>query len=273
MANWFEVSNFGFQEFSAGGVRTFAVVEGQQSAFPIVLLHGTPAASFVWSTTIAAIGRSRRCIALDLPGWGRSLERNGRPQLVLSRESLRKWLSDVVQAQQIQMFDLLGIGDGALLALEFLQAEPQRIRRLGLINTPLKASENRRLIWPWQKPGWRAARLQSWIERESGLPEKTRQAIEPQFRELLSGGWHAERSPEFPVQQFRSGIAGYKRCLREFKGETLLAWGANYCSYDEAQAADFAQGREAILWQEAGHFPMWEQHEAYLTEIVEFFRA
>ncbi len=123
MANWFEVSNFGFQEFSAGGVRTFAVVEGQQSAFPIVLLHGTPAASFVWSTTIAAIGRSRRCIALDLPGWGRSLERNGRPQLVLSRESLRKWLSDVVQAQQIQMFDLLGIGDGALLALEFLQGE------------------------------------------------------------------------------------------------------------------------------------------------------
>ena len=273
MASWFDVAGFGFQEFSAGGVRTFAVVEGRTSGFPLVLLHPTPGASFVWSTTINAIGRSRRIIAPDYPGWGRSHNRMLPQKFQLSRDGLRKWLSEVTAAHQCEQLDIVGLGDGAWLAVDYLLTEPARVRRLGLLNLPLKQRMTTKRFLPWRKTDWNRRKLDQWLLNESGLSESNRQLVKPMFGELLAGGWHAEHSPEFPTGEFRSESSHYRDSLRKFDGEVLLGWGSNAVGYDEKLAAEFAQGREIVLWREAANFPMWEQPEQFTNEMTEFLRS
>ncbi|MCB9357714.1 MAG: alpha/beta hydrolase [Calditrichaeota bacterium] len=273
MASWFEVSGFGFQEFSAGGVRTFAVVEGQQSAFPFVLLHGLPGASFVWSTTIAAIGRSRRIISPDLPGWGRSFDRMTPQRMSLTREKLFAWLADVIRAQQIEHFDLCGFQDGGWLALEFLRQQPDRVRRIGLINLPLKTQPERSIFGIRRKADWTRTRLADWLTRDSGLGQETLEQVRPMFEELLSGGWHPDGSPEFPRGEFLAEVAGYKQALREYKGETLLAWGDASAEYDAESVAAFAHGRSVHVFPGAGNFPMWDDPGQFHEVLVDFFRS
>lgn len=270
MANWFEVAGLGFQEFSAGGVRTFAVVEGRTTGFPLVLLHGTPGASFIWSTTVQAIGRSRRIIAPDLPGWGRSFNRVNPQPLALTRNGLRGWLNEVIAAQQIEQFDLVGIGDGALLALDLMFDRPERVRRLGLLNLPLKFKTIRKMRLLWRKPDWQRNKLRDWLVKESGLSASHRELVRPMFEELLSGGWHPASSPLFPTGEFRAEIVNYRDALQKFPGESLLGWGANSVGFDTELAAGFAQRKEIVIWQEAANFPMWEQPEPYQTEMIEF---
>lgn len=273
MASWFDVAGFGFQEFSAGGVRTFAIVEGRASGFPLVLLHSVPGASFVWSTAIGSVGRSRRVIAPDFPGWGRSHNRVMPQKFTLSRDGLRKWLIEVVNAQQCEQLDIVGLGDGAWLAVDYLLMEPVRVRRLGLLNLPVKHSFAPKRLLPWGKSDWDKNKLGQWLDNNSGLSESNRQLVKPMFGELLAGGWHTERSPNFPASEFQIEISRYRDGLREYDGEVFMGWGANAVGYDEKLAAEFARGREIVLWHEAANFPMWEQPERFITEITEFLES
>ena len=54
-----------------GGLRLAYVDEGEGA--PVVLLHGEPTWSFLWRKVVARLLESgHRCIAPDLPGFGRS---------------------------------------------------------------------------------------------------------------------------------------------------------------------------------------------------------
>lgn len=246
------------------------MVEGRAGGFPLVLLHSVPAASFVWSTTIQAIGRTRRIIAPDYPGWGRSHNRVQPMKFTLSRNGLQQWLQEVVTAQQCEKLDIVGLGAGAWLAVDYLLTEPARVRRLGLLNLPLKHRIETKQLLPWRKPDWDKRKLGKWLEQDSRLSEAHRQFAKPMFGELLAGGWHAERSPEFPTSEFRAEYSNYRDGLRKFDGEVLLGWGVNAAGYDEKLAAEFAQGRQIVLWHDAANFPMWEQPERFTTEMTEF---
>ncbi|MCB1060287.1 MAG: alpha/beta hydrolase [Calditrichaeota bacterium] len=267
MTSWFQAAGYDFQEFTANGLRTFAVVEGQSGGFPLVLLHSIPAASFVWSTTIQAIGRSSRIIAPDLPGWGRSHNRIAPVDFRLTRESLSAWLTDVISAQQCERCDIAGLGDGAWLAMEFVREHANKVRRLGLLNLPIAPKILPARRWPWQKQDWTGRRLTKWLADTAGLTD----ALESQFDELFAGGWHVERSPEFPSSEYLREIKAYRDRLRNFEGEILLGWGANSAGFDKERAEWFAQGRHIEVWENAGEFPMWEQPEQFASEMREFF--
>ncbi len=156
------------------------------------------------------------------------------------------------------------------LQLIICLTEPARVRRLGLLNLPLKLKPSAKRFLPWRKTDWDKRTLGKWLEDKSGLSESNRQLVKPMFGELLAGGWHTERSPEFPCNVFHAELSSYRDGLRKFDGEVFLGWGANAVGYDEKLAAEFAQGREIVLWHEAANFPMWEQPEPYQTEMIEF---
>lgn len=267
MTSWFHAAGYDYQEFTANGLRTFAVVEGQSSAFPLVLLHSIPAASFVWSTTIQAVGRSTRVIAPDFPGWGRSHNRIQPVEIQLKREFLRDWLQEVISAQQCVRCDVAGLGDGAWLALDFVAAYPEKVRRLGLLNLPLVEQSSLKPRWPWQKSAWNRGQLGKWLTSQPRLSEPLKQ----QFEELFAGGWHVERSPEFPSAEFHRENKALRDSLRKFDGEVLLGWGKKSRGFDEKLAGELAQGRSVTIWGESGEFPMWEQPEQYTSEMREFF--
>jgi len=269
VASWFEAAGFGYQEFTAGRLRTFAIVEGRTESCPLILLHSVPGASFMWSTTIHSIGRARKIIAPDLPGWGRSRNRITSPIVVLTRESLRVWLEELTASQQCERCDIAGLGSGAWLALEYLRSNPARVRRLALVNLPFRMNTSRR--WPWQKNDWNRARLATWYQQQSGLSNAS--PAKPLFDELLSGGWHAESSPELTSAEYLVQMQEYAKALRGFEGEVLLSWGKQSAGYDPQHAAEFAQGREIVLWNEAANFPMWEQPREFEAELAGIFQS
>ncbi len=194
-------------------------------------------------------------------------------KFTLSRDGLRKWLIEVVNAQQCEQLDIVGLGDGAWLAVDYLLMEPVRVRRLGLLNLPVKHSFAPKRLLPWGKSDWDKNKLGQWLDNNSGLSESNRQLVKPMFGELLAGGWHTERSPNFPASEFQIEISRYRDGLREYDGEVFMGWGANAVGYDEKLAAEFARGREIVLWHEAANFPMWEQPERFITEITEFLES
>ena len=56
--------------FSAAGLELHALEAGQGE--PVLFLHGWPTHAQLSRHVLAEVGESRRAIALDLPGFGRS---------------------------------------------------------------------------------------------------------------------------------------------------------------------------------------------------------
>lgn len=104
--------------------------EGEQplSSFPLVLLHGSGGSHMAWPVDLRRLV-SRRVIALDLPGHGKSAGTACQrlPALV---QSLRHFLDEL----HIYRADLAGHSLGALLALDYAQAFPKRVRSLFLLS-------------------------------------------------------------------------------------------------------------------------------------------
>ena len=134
---WFLRAGFDVQEFSAGGIRTFAVIEGRRENFPVIFLHGVPGGAFVWEFVIAALGRKRLAIAPDFPGWGKSVSRYGEALPPPSPKWSLNWLNGLLAAQGIERFDLVAHGSGTWLALENLLEDSARVRRLSLLSPRL----------------------------------------------------------------------------------------------------------------------------------------
>ncbi|MEN4476946.1 alpha/beta fold hydrolase [Mycolicibacterium cosmeticum] len=59
------------REFTAAGVRSFALDAGAADAEPVVCVHGVPASAYLYRKVVAAVARrGLRGIAVDLPGLG-----------------------------------------------------------------------------------------------------------------------------------------------------------------------------------------------------------
>lgn len=120
-----------------GGGRLYYYATGTRGAGePVVLLHGFPTSSHLWSQVAPLLPAGHRVVVLDLLGYGRS-------------DPVDK--SDVGPAghaaRVLQLLDVLGIEHaaiaghdlGAAIAIEMAVRAPSRVTRLCLVN-PVTAS-------------------------------------------------------------------------------------------------------------------------------------
>jgi pimeloyl-ACP methyl ester carboxylesterase len=180
---------------------------------------------------------------------------------------LKGWLVSMLDAQGISKFDVMGQGNGAWLALELLLSDSARVRRLGLVNLPLR-KEKQGLRLPWGND-WTRTRVQRWVGSPE-LSETSRQISEPLWAEMFVQS-PPKRSPEFPESEFHGKLSGYGDALRGFAGEVMLLWGAKDAAYDEQPAREFAGGRSSIAFEESSRYPMWDEPEKYKKVVTEFF--
>lgn len=104
---------------------------GNPTAPPLLLLHGT-FWSRVWQPVLPALGEVRRCIALDLPGFGASggeLDIEQATVPALARTVLR-----AADALGLEEFDLAGHDIGGGIA-QHIAVTSGRVRRLVLMNS------------------------------------------------------------------------------------------------------------------------------------------
>src|SRR5918997_1513172 len=101
---------------------------------PIVFVHGDFGDGFEsWGSACALIGRRRRTVVIDRPGFGDDLSADAR----FSIADEARALLDVPAQMGIPSFHLVGHSYGGLIALEMAIRQPDVMRSLHLIEPPL----------------------------------------------------------------------------------------------------------------------------------------
>jgi pimeloyl-ACP methyl ester carboxylesterase len=98
---------------------------------PAVFVHGLFTSSFLWRNVIARVRKTRRCIAFDLPGHGRTTVPADR---ALALPDQAHALGALCDELGLESFDLVGNDTGGAIAQVFATSQPTRVRSLVVNN-------------------------------------------------------------------------------------------------------------------------------------------
>jgi pimeloyl-ACP methyl ester carboxylesterase len=118
---------------------TFVLTCGEESALPLVLLHGSTSNSAMWVGDATTYAASFHMIAVDMPG------EPGKSQALrfdLDGPDCAEWLHEVLAALALDRVTLLGISLGGWAALKFATYYPQRVEKLVMLCPGGIAPEN-----------------------------------------------------------------------------------------------------------------------------------
>lgn len=119
------------------GARVACWESGPADGEPVLLLHGYPADHRCWRHQIPALARGNRVIAPDLLGWGHS----ERPlHLRFDYDTEVERTGRLLDALGIDSVNLVGHDYGGFLALGLTQTQPDRVRRLAILNSRAHSS-------------------------------------------------------------------------------------------------------------------------------------
>jgi pimeloyl-ACP methyl ester carboxylesterase len=118
------------------GLRMYYEIHGPEGQLPLVLLHGggdTIETSF--GHLLPFLARSRRMIAFEQQGCGRTADIENRP---FGFEQSSDDTAALLKHLDIDRADLLGFSNGGTIALQVAIRYPQRVRRLVVITALMK---------------------------------------------------------------------------------------------------------------------------------------
>lgn len=120
-----------------------AVDLGDGDGPPVVFIHGLGGSWRNWLENIPATARSRRTIALDLPGFGESEMPDGEITIPHFAHCLEALCTEL----KLGEIDVVGNSMGGYVAAELAITRPQRVHRLVLVDAAgITSSDLRR--WP-----------------------------------------------------------------------------------------------------------------------------
>ncbi len=222
------------------GTELSYLAAGESSAPPLVLLHGT-FWSRVWQPVLDRLGEQRRCLALDLPGFGRSggeLDDSGAAVPALAATVLR-----TVDALGLHEFDLAAHDIGGAVAQHLVVTAGQRTRSLVLVNAVLLDSWPVPAVARFRDPAVRAGTTVE--DLLAARRETTRRAVarplsDAEVEDYVSP-WHDERRARSWMAMAAAADARYTLdlvpALIERALPTRLVWGRD----DAFQKVEFAR--------------------------------
>lgn len=99
---------------------------------PVVLLHGWPTSSYLWRNIIPSLAKTRRVIAPDLTGYGRS----DKPlDIEYSFDNQSKILGEFLDQLGLQKTALVVHDFGGPIGLLWAVRNPEKLERLAILNT------------------------------------------------------------------------------------------------------------------------------------------
>ncbi|MEO7966231.1 MAG: alpha/beta fold hydrolase [Gemmatimonadaceae bacterium] len=250
---------------------------------PIVLVHGTPTWSFEWRHVIAALRGSNRVIALDHLGFGLS-ERPANAGY--SPEAHARRFAEFIDRLKIDEPITLVVHDfGGPIALDWAVTNPERIRRLVVVNS-----------WMWSFAGDRRMTLRAqllhgafgrWIYRR--LNASLRLLMPKVFanRRALTPAIHAQYLAPFDDEDARERVLWalarslldsaaffdslWKRRARIADVPLSLFWGMKDTAFGPDILARWAHAfpsAQVTRFSVAGHWP----HEEKASDFVAALR-
>jgi haloalkane dehalogenase len=146
--------------FTAAGVSSFVLDQGDPDGEPVVCIHGVPASAYLYRKVLPALAaRSLRGIAIDLPGLGLA----ERPEdFDYSWTGLGRWVRAAVDALNLDRFHLVVHDIGGPIGFELATADPKRVLSLTMLNTVVAAETFHR---PWAMEPFAHARIgEAWLQ-------------------------------------------------------------------------------------------------------------
>jgi pimeloyl-ACP methyl ester carboxylesterase len=257
--------------FASVPTRTGAISTVEAGSGDVVLLlHGLGATKASFLPTVAALGRTHRAIALDLPGFGDSAKplRGRYDPAFFARGVLA-----LLDALEVDRAHLVGNSMGGRAAIEVGLQAPARVGRLGLLAPSLAWLRDR----PW------APLLRAVPPVLGALQPTPRRLVEPLARRALRGGdspWVAAGMDEFLRSYLTPsgraafyaaarhiyleaphGPAGFWTRLPELAPPALFVWGRRDTlvpiAFAEHVRRALPQAEHVVL--DCGHVPQLER--------------
>lgn len=257
------------------GARIF--VQDRGSGPPVLLLHGNPDTSDLWSGVIDGLASDFRCIAPDLPGFGRS-EIPGDFDFRL--QSMADFVDALVGKLGLSEPIRLAVHDfGGPYGLSWAVRHPERVAALGITNT-LYSSRYRWHFWArvWRTPGLgelSMALMSRWIahwEMRRGSKKLPREYVDQMWEHV---------DPETQRMVLKLYRATNPRDFRGWEDElrtlarrvpTKVLWGAKDPYTPLWMAHIFGTG-EVEIFPDAGHWLPVEEPRTVAKGLAGVFTA
>ena len=253
----------------ATGPRLHYAERGDESAPPVLLLHGWPDSWFSYSRVLAHLPPRYRALAIDQRGFGDS----ERPESGYAIEDLASDAVAFLDALRIGRATVVGHSMGSFVARRVAEVHPERVARLVLIGSG----------WSGSNPVTR--------EVQAGLRDLP-DPVPPDFaRQFQASTVHAPVPPEFferivdeslklPGRLWRAafdGIIAFEDTgrLARIGARTLLLWGEKdglFPREDQDRLATTIPGARLTIYPETGHCPNWERPEKVAADLDTFMQ-
>lgn len=112
---------------TAGGLRLAYTEVGQ--GFPLLFLHGLGSYAAAWNKNLSFLSRYYRCLALDLPGYGKSAKEGFTPGMGFYADVVAEFLDSLA----LNDCFLGGHSMGGQVAIHTALRYPRRIKKLALL--------------------------------------------------------------------------------------------------------------------------------------------
>lgn len=248
----------------------------------LVLLHGLSGCWQNWLLTIPAFMETHRCIAPDLPGFGRSGLDDGE----ISIRGYGRLVDELCQALGVDRAAVVGSSMGGFVGAEVALSFPTRVDRLVLVSAAGLSIEYVRrepLLALARLLSLTSARSATYTERLITRPRLRRAALQmfvryperlslPLTWELMQGSG----KPGFVHALDALTSYSFRDRLPEIVVPALIVWGENDVLVPVGDAARFERliGGPAhrVIFEDTGHTPMIERPSRF-NEVLAGFLA
>ncbi len=250
-------------------------LEDEGSGPPVLFLHGNPDSSILWRQVIKEMKPRFRCLAPDLPGFGRSsFPQNFHCSLAEMAAFLEGLLNELRVSEPV---NLVVHDFGGPYGLAWAVKNPTRVRRMGILNTIFTA-DYRWHLWGriWRTPVLGELSLMTmnrWVFHASmrrnapGLSDEhlreTYALLTPSTKKMVLKLYRAA-----DPKNFRSWEEGLLQLTR--KVPACVLWGDRDPYIAPAFAERFG-AQKVFHYSDYGHWLPVEAPQEVSARLMEFF--
>jgi pimeloyl-ACP methyl ester carboxylesterase len=166
----------------AGPSGSLRVDDGGSGGLPVVFIHSFAGSTAHWSAQLAHLRKSRRAVALDLRGHGRSAPPSDNDYAI---ESLAADIAAVVDQLGLKRFVLVGHSLGGAAAIAYAAANPDRVAGLLLVAAPGKVPpEQARKIMAAMESDYDKVTQDFWNKLLSGARPNVKEQVASQMHSV-----------------------------------------------------------------------------------------
>ena len=261
------------------GARVHYRDQGEKTALPLVLLHGSNASLHTWEPWVAQLSNQFRVISVDLPAHGLT---GPTPGDDYSQEGMAKFVDEFTRTIQVERFALAGNSMGGGVAARFALMHPERLTHLILVDAaglPTKTQQDPGV-------GFRIARTP--ILQNVLLFVSPRRLFEDGLKKaivddsivtpaMVDRYWELNRregTRAATLKRFQTPRDDYiEQNVSKITTPTLILWGEldTLTPRDIGDAYNAAiAGSKLVVYKNVGHIPMEEVPEQSASAVRAF---